>query len=106
MQFVMRSPLISTPMRKPISEEPEERDEPPSRSQRKREVGAITELGAQLTRLKPTDLKRLDLDEDLLAAIAACAPLRKSARNRQIKLIGKMLRSRDHEAIKQALAAI
>ena len=85
--------------------DPLEREERPSRTQRKREVEAITELGKQLIQLKPDALAGLDLDEDLLAAVRACAVATKGARARQIKLIGKMLRSRDHEEIRQALSA-
>jgi ribosome-associated protein len=84
----------------------EERHEPPSKSQRKREVESITKLGEELAGLKPRALARLDLDEDLLIAIRASATLTRGSRNRQIKLIGKLLRSRDHEAIREALAGI
>jgi len=78
----------------------------PSRTQRKREVERITGLGEELTRLPPGALARLGLDESLTTAIEACALLKRSARNRQIKLIGKLLRSRDHEAIREALAGL
>ena len=93
-------------MRKRVDEEPPDRPERPSRSQRKRDVEAITGLGQRLTELSPSALSQLELDEELLEEIHACEKLRRSARNRQIKLIGKMLRSRDHEAILEALEGV
>ena len=83
-----------------MSEEPGER---PSRSQLRREAEAVTALGAELVRLRPEALQHLPLDEDLVAAIETCRSLQKSARNRQVKRIGKLLRARDHEAIRAAL---
>ena len=84
-------------------DEPEDRDERPSRTQIKREALAITAMGEQLTRLSPNALARLELDEDLVEAVQVCARLKRSARNRQIKRIGKILRSLDHASIREAL---
>jgi len=90
-------------MRRRAVENSDERVERPSKSARKREVEAINRLGERLTQLKPDVLAALDLDERLLEAIETCAPLKRSARNRQIKLIGKLLRGLDHEAVREAL---
>jgi ribosome-associated protein len=80
-----------------------EEEQRPSRTQRKRDVAKITEIGVRLTKMSPAALAKLDLDDDLLDALRICAPLERSARNRQIKRIGKLLRSRDHEAIERLL---
>jgi ribosome-associated protein len=80
--------------------------ERPSRSQRKREVAAITQLGTRLVGLRAEQLDALELDEDLRDAIERCKTLQRVARNRQTKLIGKLLRARDHGEIRQALERI
>lgn len=87
-------------------DEPHGVDDRPSRSQRKREVAAITALGVRLVNLTPDALEALDLDDELRDAIERCRPLKRAARNRQTKWIGKLLRSRDHDGILRAVEGI
>lgn len=82
----------------------EEEDYRPSRTELKREAEALQQLGESLLALKPYQLKRLPLDEELLAAIAEAHRLPKGpAHKRQRQLIGKLMRSRDPQPIRQAL---
>jgi ribosomal 50S subunit-associated protein YjgA (DUF615 family) len=72
-----------------------------SRSQRTRDVKAINQLGLQLVALSQLKLDRLELPDDLRSAIVECRALTKGARGRQKRLVCKMLRSEDHEAIRK-----
>lgn len=85
-----------------------EEPRPPSKSQRKREATALQDLGAQLVKLTSTQLSRLPLPEDLLAAVrAARAMPQRGARQRQLQFIGKLMRRIDDpEAIRAALATV
>jgi Uncharacterized protein conserved in bacteria len=85
-----------------------EEPRPPSKSQRKREATALQDLGAQLVKLTSTQLSRLPLPEDLLAAVrAAQAMPQRGAHQRQLQFIGKLMRRIDDpEAIRAALATV
>jgi ribosomal 50S subunit-associated protein YjgA (DUF615 family) len=78
----------------------------PSRSQRTREVRAINQLGVKLVALSPLKLERLELPDDLHSAIVEYRGLTKGARGRQKRLVCKILRSEDHEAIRKQLESI
>lgn len=71
-----------------------------SKSQVKRELHALQDLGERLTTLKPEQLERLPLSDMLLRALLE-APKHKAhaARKRHIQYIGKLMRSQDIEAI-------
>jgi len=71
-----------------------------SKSQVKRELHALQDLGERLTTLKPEQLGRLPLSDMLLRALLE-APKHKAhaARKRHIQYIGKLMRSQDIEAI-------
>lgn len=75
-----------------------------SKSQVKRELHALQDLGERLTTLKPDQLERLPLSDMLLKALLE-APKHKAhaARKRHIQYIGKLMRSQDIEAITQLL---
>ncbi len=75
----------------------------PSRSQKKRDAKSIFELGASLVTLKPAELKRLALDEELLEAVLLCAEMKRTARARQLRRIAKLLRAPEREHLLQAL---
>ncbi|MEX2468450.1 MAG: ribosome biogenesis factor YjgA [Pseudohongiellaceae bacterium] len=79
--------------------------EQPSKSQRKREAHAQQALGERLARLPIQKLKRLQLPEELLAALAEFQRLPNShgARKRQLQFIGKLMRDVDHESISRTL---
>ncbi len=71
-----------------------------SKSQVKREMHALQDLGERMTTLKPEQLERLPLSDMLLKALLD-APKHKAhiARKRHIQYIGKLLRGQDIEAI-------
>ncbi|MBA1271925.1 ribosome biogenesis factor YjgA [Stutzerimonas azotifigens] len=71
-----------------------------SKSQVKRELHALQELGERLTTLKPDLLERLPLTDALHKALLD-APKHKAhiARKRHLQYIGKLMRDQDIEAI-------
>jgi ribosome-associated protein len=71
-----------------------------SKSQVKRELHALQELGERLTTLKPDVLARLPLHDALQKALAE-APKHKAhiARKRHLQYIGKLMRDADVDAI-------
>lgn len=74
-----------------------------SKSEIKRDAEELKRLGAELTELSKNSLERIPLDEDLRAAIELVQRIKKEGRRRQLQLVGKMLRSREVEPIRQAL---
>jgi ribosome-associated protein len=92
-----------------LDEAPEDKNEDDdeiiwvSKSEIKRDAEALKGLGSELVELGKNALERIQLDEDLLAAIELAQKIKKEGRRRQIQLIGKMLRSRDVEPIQTAL---
>ncbi|WP_380184076.1 ribosome biogenesis factor YjgA [Kalamiella sp. sgz302252] len=74
-----------------------------SKSEIKRDAEELKRLGAELVELSSNSLDRIPLDEDLRAAIELAQKIKKEGRRRQLQLIGKMLRSRDEDPIRQAL---
>lgn len=78
-----------------------------SKSQRKREMTALQELGEELVALKPAQLQALALPEMLHAAVAAARTIvQRGARKRQLQYVGRLMREVDAEPIRAALAAI
>ena len=71
-----------------------------SKSQIKRELHALQDLGERLTTLKPDVLAKLPLTDALQRALAE-APKHKAhiARKRHLQYIGKLMREQDIEAI-------
>lgn len=94
----------------PFDEDPHDPSAPlpPSKSQLKREATALQDLGGQLVKLTPTQLKQMPLAEELLVAVrAAQAMPQRGARKRQLQYIGKLMRRLDEAetaAIRAALA--
>ena len=92
-----------------IDDQPGDFDEqrPPSKSQRKRDMIALQKLGQTLTELKPAQLAKIPLEDDLLHSIKELQRIhQREGRRRQLQYIGKLMRSADHEAIEQALDAL
>lgn len=79
--------------------------EPSSKSQVKREMLAITELGKSLVALPFDRVKQLPLDEKIIDAIRSCQKITTlgEGRRRQTQYIGKLLRQADIGAIRQQL---
>ncbi len=78
-----------------------------SKSQRKRDVLALQDMGTELLELSPGRLKKMDLPEELLAAVLECQRISShGAQRRQRQLIGKLMRNVDADQIADQLAAI
>lgn len=76
----------------------------PSKSQVKRDMLALQELGKQLVDLPPEKLKQLPLSDILFEAIRdAQRNTSREGRRRQIHYVGKLMRSADAPAIRQQL---
>jgi ribosome-associated protein len=86
---------------------PDERDEfddRPSKSQLKRDMIALQKLGVQLVELGPDQLKRIDLPEDLRAAVVEARRITAhEGRRRQLQYIGKLMRTVDPEPIRASI---
>lgn len=75
----------------------------PSKSQRKREMTALQELGEKLVALAPDTLKKMPLDEGLLDTLLQAQKItQREARRRHLQRVGKLMRSADAEAIQLA----
>tara|TARA_B110000977_G_scaffold200881_1_gene293004 strand:- start:2316 stop:2843 length:528 start_codon:yes stop_codon:yes gene_type:complete len=84
-----------------------EEDRLPSRSEIKREAMAFQKLGEKVIELSNKDFAKVALWPELEDAIMLARRLpNKDAKRRQIRLIGKLLRTGEHEDISKALKAI
>lgn len=82
-------------------------DDRPSKSQIKRDMLALTELGEKLVELPTATLSKLPLPDELTTAIRDCQAISKhGGRKRQLKFIGKLMRDIDVEPIQQSLAQL
>ncbi len=79
-----------------------------SKTQLKRESHEIQDLGKRLTALSADHLARIDLDEQVLEAIALARKIanKRSALKRQYQYLGKLLRARDTDTIAAQLSLI
>jgi ribosome-associated protein len=79
--------------------------ERPSKTKQKEAMHALRDLGAELVDLPLSQLKRLNLPEDLYAAVRECQKITAhGARRRQVMYLGKLMRSVDEEPIRAGLA--
>lgn len=88
-----------------MSIENDSQDLPESKSERKRQMTALQDLGEALLKLKPAHLQNIPLSDKLRDAIATYhrLPNRNEAKRRQLQFIGKVMRSEDHDAIQAEL---
>jgi len=77
-----------------------------SKSQIKREMQALRDLGKRLVELPPASLERVSLDDRTRDAIIAARAMKREARRRQLSYIGGLLRREDAEQIEQTLERI
>ncbi|GMV46286.1 MAG: hypothetical protein AMXMBFR66_16840 [Pseudomonadota bacterium] len=78
----------------------------PSKTGRKREAQAAQELGLELASLPPDRLAAIALPEALREAIDAYRRTKShEGRRRQLQYVGKLMRSADEAALREALAA-
>jgi len=79
----------------------------PSKSQIKRDMAALQDLGTALVALGRDQLARIDLPEDLRQAVRDCQRFTKhEAIRRQMQYIGRLMRDTDPEPIRAALDEI
>ena len=79
----------------------------PSKSQIKREMEALQDMGEELVELGRDQLKRIDLPEDLREAVRDAQRFTQhEARRRQMQYIGRLMRDLDAEPIRAALDEI
>jgi ribosome-associated protein len=81
-------------------------EEIPSKTQRKRQMHELQDLGAELVELNDQQLATVDLPENLLDAVMAARGMTKfEARRRQLQYIGKLMRGIDPEPIRSRIDA-
>ncbi|MEF8701009.1 MAG: ribosome biogenesis factor YjgA [Candidatus Accumulibacter sp. UW26] len=87
---------------------PEEEPVLTSKTRRKRAMEELQELGEELAALPPDRLKRIELPEDLLAAVREAQRMTRQddARRRQLQFIGRLMRDVDAQPIRAALAML
>ena len=82
-------------------------DEPPSKSQRKRECDGLQKTGERLLALKPDELALIDLPADLADALQQAQRIKShGALKRQRQYLGKLMRAVDSESIEKQLDAV
>lgn len=86
------------------TDEDDDLDLPPSKSQRKRDSHELQVLGEKLVQLPPAKLKKIPLSQQLLDAIHLAQKITaRGAHKRQLQYIGKLMRGIDAEPIIQQL---
>lgn len=92
---------------KNIDENFDDDDSGPSKSQIKKEMQELQELGKQLTELSSEQLDSFALDDTLRHAIDQMKTIKKNeAKRRQLQYIGKLMRKADREAIESRFEEI
>ncbi|MDP5240417.1 ribosome biogenesis factor YjgA [Uliginosibacterium sp. 31-16] len=78
-----------------------------SKSQKKRDMDALQDLGKKLTELGSGSLKKVPMSDSLREALAEMARITSNgARARQLQYIGRLMRNEEVEPIHRALEAI
>ncbi|MFL0810168.1 MAG: DUF615 domain-containing protein [Agarilytica sp.] len=84
-----------------------EGDEQKSKSQVKREMHALQELGTAISKLTPEQQAQIPIDGSLRDAIEQAPSIKSnSAKKRHMQFIGKLIRGADYEAIEAAYQKI
>jgi ribosome-associated protein len=82
-------------------------EEKPSKTQRKKHVTALQDLGGELVGLTDTQLAAIDVPENLRDAVLEARRIDSfEARRRQMQYIGKLMRKVDAAPIRAALDAL
>ncbi len=102
--------MIATDMSEPsisASDEIDDTPETPSKSQRKRDMAELEDMGEALVGLSEDRITRMDLPEDLRAAVLEAKRIKSfGAQRRQLKYIGKVMRHLDPAPIRAQLDAL
>ena len=87
--------------------DPQDQEEPLSKSERKRAMHELQALGSELVELNAQELARIELPEELREAIAEAQRIRDfEGKRRQMQYIGKLMRSVDAAPIRAQLAQL
>jgi ribosome-associated protein len=79
----------------------------PSKTKQKQAMHELRDLGEELVDLPLSQLKRLNLPEELYAAVRECQKISAhGARRRQVAYLGKLMRGVDDEPIRAGLAML
>jgi ribosome-associated protein len=89
-----------------IEYDDEDNFEEKSKSQIKRELQDLKDLGKELIALPVKDLNKLELTERLMEAVLKAQPMTHGALKREIGRVGKVLVAEDYEQIQQNLTKI
>jgi len=82
----------------------EQEIEPKSKSQRKREMLALQDLGSELTKLPADQFEKISLPDDLHDAIVEARRIHQhGAHKRQLQFIGRLMRDIDASPIREQL---
>lgn len=83
-------------------------DQRPSKSERKRQMHALQEMGERLVALPRAELDRIQIDDERLKeAVEVARGIRaRGGLKRQLQFIGKLMRSADVESIAEGLAML
>jgi ribosome-associated protein len=81
-------------------------EEEKSKSQIKRELQALKDLGRELIALPIKDLERIELSEKLLDAVIAAKTMSHGALKRQVGFIGNIIANDDYDVIEQGLSKL
>ncbi len=85
----------------------EDKPEPPSKSQKKREMSALQVLGQTLVEMPADRLAKIDMPDALRIALADARRFTKhEAKRRQMQYIGKLMRTIDPEPFQAAVDAL
>jgi ribosome-associated protein len=83
-----------------------EGEEGPSKTQRKKEMTALQELGEELCLLNAAQLAEVPIPDDLREAIAEAQRIRQhGGKKRQMQYIGRLMRGIDAEPVREKLAS-
>lgn len=83
------------------------RDEVPSKTRRKQEMHELQALGERLARLNPEHIARIELPEELRAALLDAKRMKtREALRRQLQYVGRIMREVDAAPLRAALEGI
>jgi len=74
-----------------------------SKTEMKNDMNDLQKLGEELVDLKPSQLAKIPMTDDLADAIKDAQRFNKEARRRQLQFIGRLMRNIDPEPIQAAL---
>ena len=82
-------------------------NERPSKTRQKKAMHELRDLGADLVGLSAGQLRRIDLPEDILAAVRECQKITAhGAHRRQLQYLGTLMRGADDAPIRAGLALL